>query len=290
MSSKTTVNIVVALNCEAKPLIDFYRLSKVQSRPFDLYVGSLAGNNKDKSNNGELECTVNLVVSGLGSQNMSIACGWLAGRTDQQQTIWLNIGTAGHKELATSEIVRVHRVVDVADGRSHYPALTAKWRGLSSALLTYDSACSNYPEDALVDMEGSAFFHAAGMFASSELVQAIKIVSDNHVESVERLNASLISQLITPHTNVINQYVVSLLALLPSSQDLTDYLSMVRHLHCTVSQRQQYKELLSKLASLDQLNSQTAEEINNADSITALIKGLRNQLANLQPSLAEMRN
>ena len=280
-SAKISLNLITALNCEAKPLIDFYRLSKVRSRPFDYYSGS------SETQLGQ-EFSINLIVSGLGNLNMSTACGWLAAQTDQTQTLWLNIGTAGHKELQTGTIVRVHRAVDIATGKSHYPAMTAKWTGLSSALITYESACSDYPQDALVDMEGSAFFSSVGLFASTELVQSLKIVSDNETQSVGRLNAVLISQLIAPHTSTINSFALSLIKLLSNTQDLSAYKQLIEHCHSTVSQRQQFYDLLNKLQSLQQLDEQLLETLKTANTMSTLIKALKIKLQTVRPSLAEM--
>ncbi len=276
-----SLNIITALNCEAKPIIDFYRLYKVRSRPFDYYTGHA------KVESGQ-EFSINLLVCGLGVLNMSTACGWLAAQTDQVQTVWLNVGTAGHEEMNVGEILRVHRVVDIATGKSHYPAMTAKWSGLSSVLITYESACIDYPQDALVDMEGSAFFSSAGLFATTELVQSLKIVSDNETESVERLNASLISQLIAPHALSINEFVMNLIGLLPQDQNLSRYMSLIAHLHCTVSQRQQYSELLCKLESLHLLDELAKEDIKKINSMSDLLKVLNEKLHGVQPSLTEM--
>ena len=278
---KRSLNIITALNCEAKPIIDFYRLSKKRSKPFDYYTGtsvSIAGQ----------EFVINLLVSGIGCLNMSTACGWLASQTDNLQTIWLNVGTAGHKDLTVGSIVRVNRSIDISTGQSHYPHMAVKWQAEKSPLLTVEAASSDYPEGALVDMEGTAFFKSAGLFATTELIQSIKIVSDNETNSLERLNAALISQLIEPHAKTLNEFALRLIDLLPPKHDVSEYLSLIDHLHSTVSQRQQYKELLSKLLSLHQLNEQSKDQIKSVTSMSSLLIILKNQLQMTQPNLVEM--
>lgn len=278
---KLSLNIITALNCEAKPIIDFYRLSKKRSKPFDYYTGtsiSIAGQ----------EFVINLLVSGIGCLNMSSACGWLASQTDNLQSIWLNVGTAGHKDLAVGSIVRVHRSIDISIGQSHYPPMTAKWQGENSPLLTVEAASDDYPQGALVDMEGIAFFRSASLFASAELIQSIKIVSDNETNSLERLNAALISQLIEPHSTILNEFALRLIDLLPPKHDVSEYLSLIDHLHCTVSQRQQYEQLLSKLLSLHQLNKQSKDQIKSATTMSSLLKILKKQLQMIRPNLVEM--
>lgn len=277
--TSTTLNIITALACEAKPLIDLYRLSKVHSRPFDFYTGI-----KEDSQSGE-QYSVQLLVCGIGTLNMAAACGWLAAQTTDSNSVWLNVGSAGHKKLATGEIARIHRAVDIVSGRSHYPAMTAKWPDLSSALITYQTECNDYPEDALVDMEGSAFFSVAIKFASTECVQSLKVVSDNDQESVERLNATLITQLIEPHANTVDEFATRLLKLLPNGVEQPNELSLIAHLHSTVSQRQQYLEVISKLRSLHQFKP---EMIANASTVPQLLKQLQQHLDSVCPTLSEM--
>ncbi|MBX2849501.1 MAG: hypothetical protein KTR16_14360 [Acidiferrobacterales bacterium] len=275
---KISVNIICALNCEAKTLIDHYRLSKRSSKPFDWYFG------KALSSTGR-EFSINLLVSGIGCQNMAVACGWLAAQTGGSQSIWLNIGTAGHKDIEVGRIVRVCRSVAVDSGKSHYPAMTAKWSGLSQILITHASECIDYPVNAMVDMEGAEFFRAAGMFASSELVQSLKIISDNESDGIERLNASLISELIAPNVETISGFASSLISLLPYTTDHRSYFSKIEHMHCTVSQRQQYSDLLIKLGSLHRLDNAIDEQIENANAMSDVLTSMSHLLMSIQPNI-----
>ena len=95
---QTTLNLMVALSCEAKPLIDFYGLKKRSSSGFSLFC---------READHKYSFDINLVVSGIGSQNMLPACAWLAAKTELGSCVWLNIGTAGHANLSLGEIVRV---------------------------------------------------------------------------------------------------------------------------------------------------------------------------------------
>lgn len=277
-----SLNIVTALNCEAKALIDLYRLSKVRSKPFDYYTG------KKKVDSAGREVVIYLLVSGLGGLNMSTACGWLAAQTDQCDSAWLNIGTAGHRDMKSGEIVRVHRAVSINDGKSHYPALVAKWSGHSSLLISYDSACTEYPQDALVDMEGAAFFASVGLFVTNELAQSLKVVSDNQTESVARLNAALISQLIERNVAAIDAFANGLVELIPPSKQPAAYTRLVSHLHCTVSHRQQYVELVRKLESLHCFDKPLQQLIEQATTMQEVLQHLNKKLDATQPTLKDM--
>ena len=72
---------VCALHCEAKPVIDFYRLKKSHDdTAFDLYRGD------------DMVC----IISGTGKVASSAACAWLAARyADAASLAWINLGIAG---------------------------------------------------------------------------------------------------------------------------------------------------------------------------------------------------
>ena len=276
-----TINIVTALNCEAKPLIDYYRLSKVNKKPFDFYTGQVNPVSKQS-------VEMNLIVGGIGQLNTAMACGWLAAQSGLDRTIWLNVGIAGHKDSKVGRILRVCNVNDPITGFNHYPALTAKWNDDVSALMTSALPLSEYPEATLVDMEATAFFTAAGSCASSELVQSLKVVSDNQEESLERLNASLISQLIAAQIEKIVGFINEMIKLFPVQSTFYESSKLIEHLHCTVSQRQQFIELTEKLQSLKAFSKLFQDEIKQADSMKLVLQKLKQELTSIKPSLLDM--
>ena len=276
-----TINIVTALNCEAKPLIDYYRLSKVNKNPFDFYTGQVNPVSKQS-------VEMNLIVGGIGQLNTAMACGWLAAQSGLDRTIWLNVGIAGHKDNEVGRILRVCNVNDPITGFNHYPALTAKWNDDVSALMTSALPLSEYPEATLVDMEATAFFTAAGSCASSELVQSLKVVSDNQEESLERLNASLISQLIAAQIEKIVGFINEMIKLFPVQSTFYESSKLIEHLHCTVSQRQQFIELTEKLQSLKAFSKLFQDEIKQADSMKLVLQKLKQELTSIKPSLLDM--
>jgi len=271
-----SLNILTALACEAKPLIDTYRLTKVQSRPYAWFSGCFS-----KTENTH----INLVVSGIGELNIATACGWLAANTQNSNCAWLNIGIAGHAVFGVGDIVRVHQSLGVTSTSAVYPPMVAKWPGKTSALLSYNAPCAEYPENALADMEGAAFFPAAGQFSSLELVQSLKIVSDNQTHSMDRLNATLISELVQARVSEIDQFGKSLIDLIPIELEQHDTLPLIDHLHCTVSQRQQYLVLTDKLRVVGQFGDAQRSAIRETQSMKVLLNELETQLATAQPTL-----
>jgi len=227
--------MMFALNCEAKPWVDLYRLKKANAEPFSLYVSS--------------DTNVELIITGIGDIAMASAVGWIGAQSPRRQRVWLNIGTAGHASYALGTVLQVHGVANSAQGRAHYPPLTAKWEQGTAALLSVAAPTENYPEGAMVDMEAAAFFSAAMRFSSSELVQAVKVISDNSEHGLDELNADRITELMSEHTLELDRYAKNLVALVSDVQwfNELEYLLAVKTTH---SQRQQLSILLRKATAL----------------------------------------
>lgn len=218
--------------------MDFYRLKNTNAEPFSLYVSA--------------DANVELLISGVGEIAMASAVGWIGAQSCERKRVWLNIGTAGHATLALGTILRVHGVARSQQSRAHYPPLTAKWNGGTAALLSVASPTSDYPQGAMVDMEAAAFFSVATRFTSSELVQSIKVISDNQERGVGELNAARITALMAEHTERVARFAQDLCGLVtkvatPQEIHSFDHLHEVKS---TYSQRQQLDKLLKKVASL----------------------------------------
>ena len=270
------LNFVVALSCEAKPLIDYYRLEKQSSSALPLY---------SKSNGVQHPYKINLVVSGIGMQSMATACGWLGGVSGGKPAVWLNVGTAGHATLELGVIARVVCATQSDSEAKHFPPLVAKWSGVNAPLISSATPVSQYPEQSLVDMETSAFFIAAKRFASTELVQALKVVSDNPDNQVELLNAAKLSTLIADQMGSIHQFSMALLKL-AAIEVSVDQVPQFKHaLHCTVSQSLLFNDLTNKLQNLCVDKQQIDALVKQASNMTTLLAKLRVKLAAIVPDL-----
>ena len=232
------LTFVVALHCEAKPIIDGYKLKKVADKPFDLYRVDQDGDQ------------IELVITGIGALSVASAVGWVAGRdcSMSEQRVWLNVGTAGHANRDLGNIVLAHGVGDEVQQRSHYPPLVAKWQGKTDAILSVSAPTSNYPLGAAVDMEAYAFFNVAIRFSDSELVQSLKVISDNEQSSIEHLNAKKLTELVQQNINQIQLFAQSLNSIKP--QKLNVNYALLSHLTGTHSQRLQAHELLARVSAL----------------------------------------
>jgi adenosylhomocysteine nucleosidase len=272
------ISFLLALNSEAKPLVDFYRLKKTGQGPFAHFV----------SPDSSIE--VELLVVGIGALSTAAGVAWLAGKTPMRNRVWLNLGVAGHADMPLGEIALVHGSADSAQSRAHYPPQVAKWAQSTAACLSFNSPCTDYPGDALVDMEAHAFFNTAIKFSSSEIVQSLKVVSDNRDSNIEDLNATKITALISPHVETIVAFAKALQALAVRGLALvdnaefpqTEWLECLRTTH---SQRRQVLELMRKAFVLNKLNEGAVEALSACSHVSEVLRQL-NELTRLaQPIL-----
>lgn len=279
-ASHSALNIVAALSCEARALVDYYGLHKVVDRPFTLFQSKPSAAMQGPDMQGP---QVNLVLSGVGLINSAAAVAWLGARTTGQQAVWLNVGTAGHKEQEVGRLNLIHAVQQVDSTRKHYPPLVAEWAGNTMSLLSCNALCSEYPAEQAVDMEASAFFYVAGKFSDNEVIQSVKVISDNETHGVEHLNARYVQELLKPHTQEIVNYAERLMALNCPVLAGADELSLIKHLRCTVSQKALYQELVSKHRALGLFEQTQQNAIGQAGSMSIVIQQLRDGLSKSAP-------
>lgn len=189
---------VSALHCEAKPVIDYYRLKKSHDHnAFDLYRGD------------DMLC----IISGVGKIASAAACAWIAARYDHEASIaWINLGVAGSGQHAIGAAFSLNQVIDADSGQRHYPVPCAGSLLPGSACLTLSQPGEDYREDTLFDMEASGFMYSALRFSSAELTQCIKIVSDNREHKTGK-NRQRVSDLIHQNIETIDQQASALVAL-----------------------------------------------------------------------------
>lgn len=264
------VTIVAALSCEVKALLDRYRAKKVCDKPFTLF-------------RAEAESVeIDILISGIGALPMATAIGWLGGYRPAAHRAWLNVGTAGHGSMDLGEAFRVHTSSDILSERKHFPPLIVRSRFVSDEVLSVNAPTSDYPAEGGMDMEAYAFFNAATRFSSNELVQAIKVVSDNPEHSLENLNAQTISALMQPHTEAINEFAFSVATSAHSSISQNNVL-VFPEIHITHSQHQQLGVLVNKLAALDVLDQALRVQVERSTSTKALFQLLQRRLDSCVP-------
>ena len=189
---------VVALHCEAKPIIDHYRLKKsAEHRAFNLYY------------NDKMLC----VISGIGKTCAAAATAWAAGlRRTSASICWINLGVAGGADHSIGDIFRLSKITEKQNDRIYYP-LSAFHSDLKTAsCISLDQASIDYHPADLYDMEASAFFSTAIRFSSAELVHSLKIIGDNREQPPER-DKSIVSALVSEQIRPITGFAESLITL-----------------------------------------------------------------------------
>ncbi len=182
---------VAALHCEAKPVIDFFRLKKSHDHhAFDIY---------QKDN---MYC----IVSGIGKLNSATATAWIAALHRQSRSIaWINIGTAGSESYAVGSAWSINKITDIESGHRYYPVPLVNSQLPTEHCQTHNQPDIQYHSQSLSDMEASAFFGTATRFSSAELIHCIKVVSDNSDTPCSR-NKSEVSQLIQQNIKAISEF------------------------------------------------------------------------------------
>lgn len=232
MKHRPEIFIYTALACEAKPLVAHYRLNK-ESRiqPFNVYCN-------------ERVC---LTVTGLGKHAMAAGVAYTqALYFGVENPILINLGIAGHRAEAVGAPFIGHKITDIDTGRKFYPVLAYSLPCASAAILTASIPQLNYDHQYLCDMEASAFYETAIRFSTGELIQCVKIVSDNQARPADSLDAKQVIDLIATNIDVLDLLMDELsrlvMPIIPEPDDRFEQL--VRSCRFTVTEQSRLKKLL----------------------------------------------
>ena len=233
------MNLVVALRAEAEPLIEHFQLESAKTHDlFPIYRGG----------------TFWLVISGIGRVLAGAAVAHLhhvsGGKADVP---WLNVGIAGHQQLSIGRLLLAGRIEERATGRRWYPPYTLALPMQRSELITVDQPELDYPCCSAYDMEASGFYAVASRCSTRELVQCLKVVSDNPGK-VADFRPERVSQLITDQLEAIAAFAAELVdAGEKHAQSRLPHPSIDRYLgqwHFTVTQRHRLNDLLRRWGAL----------------------------------------
>lgn len=177
------MQLVIALNAEARPIIDCFNLKEHGSLGlFPIYRGH----------------DISLVISGVGRMAAAAATAYLYSTTGEHSGCgWLNIGVAGHAQWCCGAGVLANRIVDASTLRCWRPYQIHNIPIASAPLITVDSPETEYPEEMIYDMEAAGFYFVASRCTASELVQCYKVISDNRYTSTATVTPNRVRQLIS---------------------------------------------------------------------------------------------
>jgi hypothetical protein len=232
------MNFLVAFKGEAQPLIDFYQLEKVEDTPYPLF------RNHQHS----------LIISGLGKDRAISATKALHQVTKKDNLGWMNLGIAGHGSLEIGEALIAGKITDDNNNESFYPPQIFEQSFAVSCLQTCSKPCSNYQPDLGYDMEAHAFYRTACQFSIRELIQVIKIVSDNPDHDLNQVNPKEVPAMIERHLKEIDALVkqVDKASLrMKSDDDLSEIIQKIQSIHSfSVTHTHQLYDLLRQAKSI----------------------------------------
>lgn len=224
--------IVAALHCEAKPIIEHFKLVKDVSFPSQALF-----RNRD----------IFLIESGLGKLKAAIATTRLLASPSVENTAVINIGTCGSaKGDPQGKIFAVNKITDAASGCHYYPDILFEHELPEATLTTFDKGVIHGqpipPDTQLVDMEASGCFEATSLFLPPHRILCLKVVSDNleanqisepEMEELMRVNLGAISE---TFTSFLNSLAAPLSPIVADQQEILA--ELVRGLRLTKAQAQ----------------------------------------------------
>jgi len=191
--------IVVALFCEAKPMIQYFGLSKgPDSTRFPVY------------SNADLK----LIVSGTGLIKSAVALTYLLTRyPGSRATTAINIGICGSvsRNMDIGTPILFNKIVGYDTGKAFYPDMLLNHGFLEGTLHSFSRPVSaenlGNAEVRFVDMEAAGFMEAAAVFLPPHNIYCLKFVSD-YLDR-KKLEPGFVSELIQKNLDGIENLIAS---------------------------------------------------------------------------------
>jgi adenosylhomocysteine nucleosidase len=169
------LRFVVALQAEARPLVERFGMEAVDEGPFPVYRGQDGW----------------LIVSGQGKAAAAAATAYLHLLSGAAMArAWLNVGLGGHSRRPLGEGVIAHKISDGASGASWYPQLVIDAPRPTGPILTVERVDEEYSLPWVYESEAAGFFSTACRFSVAELVHCYKVISDNSDATLDRRTSS----------------------------------------------------------------------------------------------------
>ncbi|MBI4358803.1 MAG: hypothetical protein HY584_05840 [Candidatus Omnitrophica bacterium] len=269
------IYFVVALPSEAKPLVNRYQLKLISSRTqFKVYGAR----------------QVFLIVSGVGKIRVQEAVRFLYEHTGSiRNSVWLNVGIAGHSSYPVGTAVLAHKVADQITQESWYPPILFDVPCQTDSIVTVDRPETEYRDPFVYDMEASGFYKAAIQFSTVELVHCFKVISDNRRSSTKQVSKALTERLIQNRLGTLDSVVKKIEKIaerLPSIQiDETRLKQFLDHWHFTVTQQHQLRRLLARLEILEPKSAIWSSELGALSKSKDVLNFLESRINSLPVGL-----
>ena len=191
------IHLVLATHTEAKPIISYFKLKRLMHiSEYQVFIS------KDQN--------LSLTISGIGK--IFSACSVIFTYSlfkRQKNNIWINIGISGHNDLEIGEIILVNKISDLSSKKSWYPSIVFNHDFKVMNCNTYDQPNFKYTKN-IHDMEASGFYSSACKLSYFELIQSLKIISDNNNNKINYKEKEKISKLIEINIAEIQKLILKL--------------------------------------------------------------------------------
>ncbi len=265
-SGEPLTHFMVALPCEAKPLIKRYRLLRLLDEPaFPIYRNE----------------SITLTVTGIGKTAMAAGAAYTHAIFNRSKgAVWLNVGVAGHRDLPVGEACLAHKIMDRDRERSWYPSLIGAPPCGTETLVTWSRPENRYEVEALYDMEASGFYETALRFSTSELIQCLKVVSDNGTSPADSLRADSVADLIEQRIGLVEILLEQQkqLAAVVEAPRTERFERFDRRWRFSVQQRFQLQSLLHRWTLLDPDHCPDPEQLADLKSGREVLMYLREKV------------
>ncbi len=201
-----------------------------------------------------------LAISGVGKLAAAAAASYLHAKTGEEAlAVWLNFGTAGHRDRPRGDVLLAHTVTDAASGnRFHPPRLDGPTLD-AIEVRTVDRPENEFDSNAAYDMEAYGFVASALRFSTSELVQSIKIVSDNRDTTTAAWTPAAVRELVESRLDVVTAAAERFREIAedlePLRREETEFrvlgAAYARRVHFTASESRRLRRLLQRWAALE---------------------------------------
>ena len=260
------IHIVIALSCEAKPLIHHYRLNGQQAENgFRVYENN----------------AMRLIIAGMGKCAAAAACAYLQGLEPKSKHIWLNLGIAGHATLNVGEPILAHKVIDAATNVAWYPPMLFTPPCQTATLISVDQPKTGYDTGVACDMEASGFYAIASRFNSYELVQVFKVISDNHANPAQQISNKLVQEIIGERLDTLDTLIhqlIELNTLLAAQQYKPAIEPFLQRWHFTVTQQHKLQRLLQRWHALSH-SALDVKQFKNEKNSKGVLGALEEEIA-----------
>jgi adenosylhomocysteine nucleosidase len=265
------MNFLVALQPEARPLIEKFKLKKRNgTHPFSVFENE----------------THRLVISGIGRIQAAAATGFLLGQQDGRPKAIINLGIAGHGSLDLGTAFLANRIFHSQEKGIYYPPAVLESKISKSGLQTMDAPEKDYPEPIGYDMEAHAFCSIAYQSITRELVQVIKVVSDNPSAPLADFNPKFATDLLfanLSHIEEISEQLERLEREISMDPLILGMLAEIRaKLHCTATQVHQLERILQQAHALGMAQDEIRYLLKSSTHTKNLLSSLAEKLAPLR--------